>query len=90
MDIEAVSSLCPNCKIELVEATAADAQDLQSAITSAIGAGANQVSISGDGVYSQRPVHRLQRPGRIDRGGDGWTTARYPTARMRTQLPFRM
>lgn len=63
MDIEAVSSLCPNCKIELVEATTADAQDLQLAITSAIGAGANQVSISGDGVYSQNPFTDFSAPG---------------------------
>jgi subtilase family serine protease len=55
MDIEAVSALCPNCKIDLVEANAADAQDLQAAITAAIAAGANQVSISGDGIYTQNP-----------------------------------
>jgi hypothetical protein len=55
MDIEAVSALCPNCKIDLVEANAADAQDLQAAISAAIAAGANQVSISGDGIYTQNP-----------------------------------
>jgi hypothetical protein len=55
MDIEAVSALCPNCKIDLVEANAADAQDLQAAITAAVAAGANQVSISGDGIYTQNP-----------------------------------
>jgi len=63
MDIEAVSSLCPNCRIELVEATAADAQDLQTAITVAIGAGANQVSISGDGIYSENPFTDFSAPG---------------------------
>ena len=55
MDIEAVSALCPNCRIELVEASAADAQDLQAAVAVAISAGANQVSISGDGIYTQNP-----------------------------------
>jgi subtilase family serine protease len=55
MDVEAVSALCPNCKIDLVEASAADAQDLQAAIASAIAAGANQVSISGDGIYTDNP-----------------------------------
>jgi hypothetical protein len=55
MDIEAVSALCPNCRIDLVEASAADAQDLQAAIASAIAAGANQISISGDGIYTQNP-----------------------------------
>jgi hypothetical protein len=63
MDIEAVSSLCPNCRIDLVEATAADAQDLQAAITAAIDAGANQVSISGDGLYSQNPFTDFSAPG---------------------------
>ncbi|HEX3617451.1 MAG TPA: hypothetical protein VHU61_12980 [Solirubrobacteraceae bacterium] len=55
MDVEAVSALCPNCKIDLVEANAADAEDLQATITAAIAAGANQVSISGDGIYTQNP-----------------------------------
>lgn len=55
MDVEAVSALCPNCKIDLVEANAADAQDLQAAVGAAIAAGANQVSISGDGIYTQNP-----------------------------------
>lgn len=63
MDIEAVSALCPNCKIDLVEASAADAQDLQAAITAAIGAGANQVSISGDGLYAQNPFTDFSAPG---------------------------
>lgn len=63
MDIEAVSSLCPNCKIDLVEASNADAQDLQAAISAAIAAGANQVSISGDGVYSQNPFTDFSAPG---------------------------
>jgi len=55
MDVEAVSALCPNCKIDLIEANAADAQDLQAAIGAAIAAGANQVSISGDGIYTDNP-----------------------------------
>ncbi len=68
MDLDAVSALCPNCKIDLVEASSATAQDLQAAITAAIGAGANQVSISGAGSFSQKPLHRLLRPGRLDPG----------------------
>lgn len=63
MDIEAVSTLCPNCKIDLVEASAADAQDLQATITAAIGAGASQISISGDGIYSQNPFTDFSVPG---------------------------
>jgi hypothetical protein len=62
MDVEAVSSLCPNCKIDLVEANAADSQDLQAAITAAIAAGANQVSISGDGIYTQDPFTSFGSP----------------------------
>ncbi len=63
MDIEAVSSLCPNCKIDLVEASDADAPDLQAAITAAINAGANQVSISGDGIYAENPFTDFSAPG---------------------------
>lgn len=63
MDIEAVSSLCPNCKIDLVEASTAEPQDLQAAITTAISAGANQVSISGAGLYSQDPFTNFSAPG---------------------------
>lgn len=63
MDIEAVSALCPNCKIDLVEADAADAQDLQAAVSAAVGAGANQVSISGDGIYTQNPFTDFSSPG---------------------------
>lgn len=63
MDIEAVSALCPNCKIDLVEANAADSADLQAAISAAIAAGANQVSISGDGIYTQNPFTDFGAPG---------------------------
>lgn len=63
MDIEAVSSICPNCRIDLVEAGNADAQDLQAAITAAIAAGANKVSISGDGIYEQSPFTDFSAPG---------------------------
>ena len=63
MDVEAVSSLCPNCGIVLVEASAADVPDMQTAITTAAGAGANQISISGDGLYAQDPFTNLSVPG---------------------------
>lgn len=62
MDLDAVSSICPNCKIDLVEANAADAQDLQTAISSAIHAGANQVSISGAGQFSANPFTDFSAP----------------------------
>ena len=63
MDIEAVSSLCPNCSIDLVEASDADAQDLQAAISAAADAGAKQISISGDGLYSDNPFTDFSVPG---------------------------
>jgi hypothetical protein len=47
----------------LVEANAADPQDLQAAITTAIAAGANQVSISGDGIYAENPFTDFSAPG---------------------------
>ncbi len=63
MDLDAVSALCPNCKIDLVEASSATSQGLQAAITAAIGAGANQVSISGAGSFSQNPFTDFSAPG---------------------------
>ncbi len=63
MDIEAVSAVCPNCKVDLVEADAADAQDLQAAIGVAVTAGADQISISGDGIYAQNPFTDFGSPG---------------------------
>ncbi len=63
MDVEAVSSLCPNCRIDLVEASGADAQDMQTAITTAADAGANQISISGDGLYAEDPFTDFSVPG---------------------------
>jgi subtilase family serine protease len=62
MDLDAVSALCPNCKIDLVEASSASAQDLQAAIVSAISAGANQVSISGAGEFSSNPFTDFSAP----------------------------
>jgi hypothetical protein len=89
MDIEAVSALCPNCRIDLVEASDADAADLQAAVGAAIAAGADQVSISGDGVYTQDPFTDFSAPGVsiVAATGDGGVLppgqAAYPAA-----LPF--
>jgi hypothetical protein len=63
MDLDAISSICPNCKIDLVEADAPDPEDLQTAITSAINAGANQVSISGAGEFAVSPFTDFSAPG---------------------------
>ena len=63
LDLDAVSALCPNCRIIVVEANAPDPADLQSAIAAAIEAGANQVSISAAGEYSGDPFTDFSAPG---------------------------
>jgi hypothetical protein len=62
LDLDAVSALCPNCRIILVEANAPDSADLQAAITAAIQAGANQVSISAAGEYPADPFTGFSAP----------------------------
>jgi subtilase family serine protease len=46
LDVDAVSALCPNCKIVLVEAVSPDNADMQAAIEAAVSAGATIVSNS--------------------------------------------
>jgi subtilase family serine protease len=46
LDVDAVSALCPNCKIVLVEANSSGNMDMQTAIQAAVGAGANFISNS--------------------------------------------
>ena len=46
LDVDAVSSLCPNCRIVLVEANTTNNLDMQAAIQAAAGAGANIISNS--------------------------------------------
>lgn len=46
LDIDAVSALCPNCKIDLVEANQPSSNDMQNAIQAAVSAGATFVSNS--------------------------------------------
>ena len=46
LDVDAVSALCPNCKIVLVEASSTTNGDMQAAIQAAVSAGANIVSNS--------------------------------------------
>ncbi len=50
LDLDAVSALCPNCKIVLVEANSAYSNDLAAAISRAVLSGAKQVSNSYGGV----------------------------------------
>lgn len=46
MDVDAVSALCPKCRILLVEANSARMTDLATAVQTAAGMGANQLSLS--------------------------------------------
>ncbi|MGZ4166532.1 MAG: hypothetical protein ACXVFO_08000 [Solirubrobacteraceae bacterium] len=52
LDLDAVSALCPNCHILLVETNSSSLSDLDSGIAAAIGLGANQVSNSWAGASS--------------------------------------
>ncbi|HEY2319666.1 MAG TPA: hypothetical protein VGH67_15270 [Solirubrobacteraceae bacterium] len=52
LDLDAVSALCPNCHILLVEANSSSLTDLDAGIAAAIGLGANQVSNSWAGASS--------------------------------------
>ena len=53
LDLDAVSAICPNCKITLVEAFTNANSDLKTAIDAAAASGANQISNSwGGGEYS--------------------------------------
>lgn len=54
LDLDAVSSLCPNCHILLVEAGSDSGSDLDSAVETAISKGADQISDSW-GVVSNSP-----------------------------------
>ncbi len=55
LDLDAVSALCPNCKLVLVEANASSSQDMQNAIQAAVGAGAAYVSNSWSAEASSSP-----------------------------------
>jgi hypothetical protein len=80
LDLDAVSSLCPNCRIVLVEASSPSPPDVQAAITAAIQAGANQVSISGSGEYTNNPFTNFSAPGvaiLAASGDDGVSPAGY-------------
>ena len=64
LDLDAVSALCPNCKIVLVEANSNYQNDLAAAIATAVAAGARQVSNSyGAGEPYQDPYLGRTFPG---------------------------
>ena len=55
LDLDAVSALCPNCHILLVEANSSRSSDLQAAMATAAAAGANQISDSWTSTSSGVP-----------------------------------
>ncbi len=55
LDLDAVSAVCPNCKILLVEANSANSNDLDTAMRAAARMGANQISDSWTITSSQIP-----------------------------------
>ena len=64
LDLDAVSALCPNCKIVLVEANTSYSNDLAAAIAAAVNAGAEYISNSyGAGEYSVDPYFNKTFPG---------------------------
>ena len=62
-DLDAVSALCPNCHILLVEASSTAWQDLVRAIRAAASLGANQISNSWTSLSFSTPPGELQFPG---------------------------
>ena len=56
LDLDAVSAICPQCHILLVEANSNSFSDLQAAMQIAVSKGANQISASWWGVSSRVPT----------------------------------
>jgi hypothetical protein len=85
LDLDAVSSLCPNCHILLVEATTSFTTDLNTAIATAQSLGANQISNSW-GATSSSPFGASSFPGASiiaatgDHGYPGAGVNEYPAA----------
>ena len=85
-DLDMVSAICPNCRIELVEANSSSLTDLGTAEDTAAASGAKFISDSWDGPdgygsSARRPV--LQPPGRGRSRSRPATTASAPASRPR-------
>jgi hypothetical protein len=85
LDLDAVSALCPNCHILLVEANSANESDLDAGIAAAVSLGANQITASWVGAGSS-PVGVGSFPGATiiaasgDHGYPGGGVDNYPAA----------
>src|ERR1700687_2924560 len=63
LDLDAVSALCPNCHILLVEAAGAYTSDLNQAFAKAAAMGANQISNSCSGEDTLPPTDAYSSAG---------------------------
>ncbi|MGH2888189.1 MAG: hypothetical protein ACRDNJ_01030, partial [Solirubrobacteraceae bacterium] len=84
LDLDAVSALCPNCHILLVEANSSYTSDLAAGLIAAESLGANQISASWSGQSSSPPALTLPAGSVIAATGDhgylGAGTDDYPAA----------
>jgi len=86
LDLDAVSALCPNCHILLVEANTTSLSDMDTAVQSAAGLGATQISNSWSagssspisGTYTFPGVAVVAATGDSGYDGPGWDA--YPAA----------
>jgi hypothetical protein len=86
LDLDAVSALCPNCHILLVEANTTSLSDMDTAMATAAGAGARQISDSWSvaasspipGTYTFPGVAVVAATGDTGYDGPGWDA--YPAA----------
>jgi hypothetical protein len=76
LDLDAVSALCPNCRIVLVEANSSSSVDLTAAMRTAAAMGANQISDSWSVTSSVPPAGTYTFPG-VD------VTCGFPSPRIR-------
>ena len=63
LDLDAVSALCPRCKMLLVEANTTSWSDMQAAVGTAASIGANQVSVSWSTPAASPPAGSFTFPG---------------------------
>jgi PKD repeat protein len=63
LDLDAVSAICPNCHILLVEANSSSLSDLNAAMQTAHTLGANQISDSWSATQSSAPAGTYTFPG---------------------------
>ena len=84
LDLDAVSSLCPNCHIDLVEANSTSTSDLDAAVDEAHALSANQISASWGGGSTYPEGEAFTGDNLIASAGDsgymGYDIAAWPAA----------